>query len=72
MQQEGGDKENGQRDNEVDGDRFRDGDDHDEDEEEEGSGSEKDEEEESELDLRNHLRDNILETVSAEEGSRAL
>lgn len=77
MQKEGGDQEDGQRNNGVNGDRFRDGDEDDDDEaeqeEEQGrSGSQKDDEEESTLDLRNHLRDDILETVSPEKDSRVV
>lgn len=77
MQKEGRDKENGQRNNEVDGDRFRYGDSDDDAEAEQEtelgkSGSPKDDEEESTLDLRTHLRDDILETVSPKKDSRAV
>lgn len=58
MQQEGEEHEDGQRDNEVDGEIAIEGDD-----EEQGESGRGKKEEESELDLRHHLRDDILETV---------
>ena len=58
MQQEGEEHEDGQRDNEVDGEIAIEGDD-----EEQGESGREKKEEESELDLRHHLRDDILGTV---------